>query len=269
VRSLQEAVAGLETSHEELDKDLAEAESKVSNIAVEVNEKITEAVNLDKLLEFFTALGGKDGDFPELVMPHRTFIARWEVEVTKDKDNKAQKQSLLLFNDLILLVESRKRFSASSKDKEFLKLVHKLPLQQCVKCTKCPSSLNSNLSATIEQKTSGSPPSSCTLQLTLVTRMQRNPGGTGSHVSTSVEKFYIACESSELSSAISEQICKAMEDLAIKEQNKKMVQAVNSPAQQNRRGGTRSWRDRNKSLTRETKKALEELSARRGGVPST
>ncbi|CAK9010587.1 RhoGEF domain-containing protein gxcJ [Durusdinium trenchii] len=213
VSSLQKAVGDLLGSDADLHQELDRACKAVEAIAAEVNQKVNDAENMDKVLKVYQQLGG-DAGCANLVEPHRRFVSKDDVHVLKAPfyEGKAQKQTAFLFNDVILLAEPRKRESTP----ESYKLVDRIDLRKC----------------DVKPQTSVSEAS---FQVTQVTRNVTTSGkngttggtaggsGTDSKVSTCIQKFRVTCESKEAADRLLADISREIETLIDLDTSKRAV----------------------------------------------
>ncbi|GBG24932.1 Rho guanine nucleotide exchange factor, putative [Hondaea fermentalgiana] len=184
VRSLQEAVGALPnatidaSAREELDR----AAKAVEAIAAQVNKKVSDAENIDRVLQIYKQLGGATGCPEPLVEPHRRFVSEDEVQALTAPfhEGKAQTLTLFLFNDLLLLAELKKRNSGTGEPS--YKLQHTVDLRNC-DAKALPAA------------------DDVAFQITQVTRnvcKQNTAGSISNKVSTCIAKFRIGCSSKEM-----------------------------------------------------------------------
>jgi hypothetical protein len=212
VRALERAVADMRPADDVLVAELRIAASAVDKIAGEVNDKVSEAQSLDRVVEVQARFG------PEvlLVEPHRRFVSQTEVLVLKAPSTKAQRHTLFLFNDVLVLGDNKsKRWSGEDmapaalarahtadaaaavqqqQQQQTYKLVERLDLR---KCEVKPPSADAD-----------------SLQLTQVTRVTTNAAsGQSGKVTTCVGRFKITCASPQEAARLAADISKESEAL--------------------------------------------------------
>jgi len=230
--SLKEAVQKIPSAlvNKEARTNLDKATVLVEGIAAQVNQKVNEAENIDRVLRIYERLGGEAGCPQPLVEPHRRFVSSDEVHILKAPfhEGKNQAVTLLLFNDLLLFAEARRR--NSDMIDVSLKLLERIDLRKC--------DVKPHPSADGKA-----------FQITQVTRnvtKHTNNGSTSSKVSTCVEKFRVTSKSKDESERLIKAISKEIDTLIELDTAASSSSSSTSGSLHHRNGSRqRTWNKRN------------------------
>eukprot|EP00516_Mucochytrium_quahogii_P000538 CAMPEP_0203753816 /NCGR_PEP_ID=MMETSP0098-20131031/7520_1 /ASSEMBLY_ACC=CAM_ASM_000208 /TAXON_ID=96639 /ORGANISM=" , Strain NY0313808BC1" /LENGTH=1317 /DNA_ID=CAMNT_0050644583 /DNA_START=593 /DNA_END=4543 /DNA_ORIENTATION=- len=210
------------------------------DVASQVNQKVDDAGNMDKVLFVYEQFAGEP-ECSDLVLPHRRFVSQDDVHVFKApfSEGKPEARTIFLFNDLIFLAEKltkSKRLSANLTNPmrspavgEGFKLIAKIDLRKC------------------DVRAIGNPAN--TFQLTQVTRKNTagKSGGTlSSRVTTCIEKYKVVCGTKAVCDRLLPAISKEIETLFEQDTSKCSSNTESLKKRESfRRNGSRTWNTKN------------------------